>query len=200
MSAIDTYYSNLLILQYHNKPKAKATVEATVGLLPDELIQEVITGFNIGTAVGKQLDILGIYVGVDRFYDNEGVIESLDDEDYRILIKLKAIANTSDLSHKSLDDALYQFFGNDVRMDSEGNMEMSYFVPKGKTAIIRAAIQKEVLPRPMGVKVAYINEYDKVFFGFRTYEHPEESVYKAGFRTYDDPDKVGEMLTYDKVI
>lgn len=200
MSAIDTYYSNLLILQYHNKPKAKATVEATVGLLPDELIQEVITGFNIETAVGKQLDILGIYVGVDRFYDNEGVIESLDDEDYRILIKLKAIANTSDLSHKSLDDALYQFFGNDVRMDSEGNMEMSYFVPKGKTAIIRAAIQKEVLPRPMGVKVAYINEYDKVFFGFRTYEHPEESVYKAGFRTYDDPDKVGEMLTYDKVI
>lgn len=200
MSAIDTYYSNLLILQYHNKPKAKATIEATVGLLPDELIQEVIAGFNIETAVGKQLDILGIYVGVDRFYDNEGVIESLDDEDYRILIKLKAIANTSDLSHKSLDDALYQFFGNDVRMDSEGNMEMSYFVPKGKTAIIRAAIQKEVLPRPMGVKVAYINEYDKVFFGFRTYEHPEESVYKAGFRTYEDPDKVGEMLTYDKVI
>lgn len=199
MSAIDTYYSNLLILQYHNKPKAKATVEATVGLLPDELIQEVIAGFNIETAVGKQLDILGIYVGVDRFYDNEGVIESLDDEDYRILIKLKAIANTSDLSHKSLDDALYQFFGNDVRMDSEGNMEMSYFVPKGKTAIIRAAIQKEVLPRPMGVRVAYINEYDKVFFGFCTYENQAVN-YKTGFRDYEDPDKVGEVLTYNKVI
>lgn len=200
MSALDTYYSNLLILQYHNKPKAKATIEATVGLLPDDLILEVINGFNIETAIGKQLDILGIYVGVDRFYDNEGVMESLSDEDYRILIKLKAIADTSDLSHKSLNEALYQFFGNDVRMDSEGNMEMSYFVPKGKTAIIRAAIQKEVLPRPMGVRVAYINEYDKVFFGFRTYEHPEESVYKAGFRTYEDPDKVGEILTYDKVI
>lgn len=200
MSALDTYYSNLLILQYHNKPKAKATIEATVGLLPDDLILEVINGFDIETAVGKQLDILGIYVGVDRFYDNEGTMESLSDEDYRILVKLKAIANTSDLSHKSLDDALYQFFGNEVRMDSEGNMEMSYFVPRGKTAIIQAAIQKEVLPRPMGVKVAYINEYDKVFFGFRTYENPEESVYKAGFRTYEDPDKVGEMLTYNKVI
>lgn len=200
MSALDTYYSNLLILQYHNKPKAKATIESTVGLLPDDLILEVINGFDIETAVGKQLDILGIYVGVDRFYDNEGVMESLDDEDYRILVKLKAIANTSDLSHKSLDDALYQFFGNEVRMDSDGNMEMSYFVPRGKTAIIQAAIQKEVLPRPMGVKVAYINEYDKVFFGYRTYENPEESVYKAGFRTYEDPDKVGEMLTYNKVI
>lgn len=200
MSALDTYYSNLLILQYHNKPKAKATIEASVGLLPDNLILEVINGFDIETAVGKQLDILGIYVGVDRFYDNEGTMESLDDEDYRILVKLKAIANTSDLSHKSLDDALYQFFGNEVRMDSDGNMEMSYFVPRGKTAVIQAAIQKEVLPRPMGVKVAYINEYDKVFFGFRTYEKPEESAYKAGFRTYEDPDKVGEMLTYNKVI
>lgn len=200
MSALDTYYSNLLIMQYHNKPKAKATIEASVGLLPDDLILEVINGFNIETAVGKQLDILGIYVGVDRFYDNEGVMESLSDDDYRILVKLKAIANTSDLSHKSLDDALYQFFGNEVRMDSDGNMEMSYFVPRGKTAIIQAAIQKEVLPRPMGVKVAYINEYDKVFFGFRTYDNPDESIYKAGFRTYEDPDKVGEMLTYNKVI
>ena len=70
MSALDTYYSNLLILQYHNKPKAKATIEASVGLLPDDLILEVINGFDIETAVGKQLDILGIYVGVDRFYDN----------------------------------------------------------------------------------------------------------------------------------
>lgn len=199
MSALDTYYSNLLILQYHNKPKAKATIEATVGLLPDDLILEVINGFNIETAIGKQLDILGIYVGVDRFYDNEGVMESLGDEDYRILIKLKAIANTSDLSHKSLNEALYQFFGNDVRMDSEGNMEMSYFLPKGKTAIIRAAIQKEVLPRPMGVRVAYIDEYDKIFFGFCTYEN-QAINYKTGFRTYEDPDKVGEVLTYNKVV
>lgn len=200
MSALDTYYSNLLILQYHNKPKAKATIEATVGLLPDDIILEVINGFDIETAVGKQLDVLGVYVGVDRFYYNEGTMEALEDEDYRILVKLKAIANTSDLSHKSLNDALYQFFGNEVRMDSDGNMEMSYFVPRGKTAIITAAIQKEVLPRPMGVKVAYINEYDKVFFGYRTYDNPEESVYKAGFRTYEDPDKVGEMLTYNKVV
>ena len=199
MSALDTYYSNLLILQYHNKPKAKATIEASVNLLPDDLILEVINGFDIETAVGKQLDILGIYVGVDRFYDDEGSLEELDDEDYRILVKLKAIANTSDLSHKSLNEALYQFFGNDVRMDSEGNMEMSYFVPKGKTAVIRAAIQKEVLPRPMGVRVAYIDEYDKIFFGFCTYEN-QLINYKTGFRTYDDPDKVGEVLTYDKVI
>ena len=41
MSQTDEYYSNLLILQYHSKPRAKATIEAVVSLLPDDLIQEV---------------------------------------------------------------------------------------------------------------------------------------------------------------
>ena len=195
----NSYYSNLLIMQYHNKPKAKATIEATVGLLPDDLIMEVINGFDIETAVGKQLDILGEYVGVDRYYLVDNQAELLDDEDYRILIKLKAISNTSDLSHKSLEEALYNFFGNTVRMDSDGNMEMTYFVPKNKTPIIQAAIQKEVLPRPMGVRCSYIIEYDKRFFGFCTYQN-QTAVYKTGFRTYNNPNKVGEVLTYSKRI
>lgn len=200
MSQTDSYYSNLLIMQYHNKPKAKATVEATVGLLPDDLIQEVINGFDLDTAVGTQLDTIGVYVGVDRYYLDETELKPLGDDDYRVLIKLKIISNSSDLSHKSLDYSLYEFFGNDIRMDSVGNMEMSYFVPKDKTPLILAAIQKEVLPRPMGVKCAYITEYDKKFFGFCTYANPTASVYNTGFRDYNDPDKVGEMLTYNKRI
>ena len=196
---MNEYYSNLLILQYHNKPKAKATIEAVVNLLPDELIQEVINGFDIETAEGKQLDILGEYIGVDRFYTDEGEIKTLDDEDYRIILKLKAICNTSNLSHKSLDESLYNFFQNTVRMDSEGNMEMTYFVPKNKTPIIPAAIQKEVLPKPMGVRCSYTIEYEKKFFGFCTYNN-QYAVYKTGFRRYNNPNKEGEMLTYNKRI
>ena len=196
----NSYYSNLLILQYHNKPKARATVEASVGVLPDDIILDVINGFDMDSAVGAQLDTIGIYVGVDRFYLDDTEYKKLDDEDYRILIKLKIISNSSDLSHKSLDDSLYDFFGDDIRMDSAGNMEMSYFVPRDKTPLIVAAIQKEVLPRPMGVRCAYITEYDKKFFGFCTYENPTASVYNTGFRDYNDPDKVGEMLTYSKRI
>jgi hypothetical protein len=199
MSSTDSYYSNLLILEYHNKPKAKATIEACVALMPDDLLREVLGGFDIETAVGKQLDILGEYVGVDRYYLVDNQAELLSDEDYRILIKLKAISNTSNLSHKSLNEALYNFFGNAIRMDSEGNMEMTYFVPKNKTPIILAAIQKEVLPRPMGVRCSYIIEYDKKFFGFCTYQN-QTAVYKTGFRTYNNPDKAGEVLTYSKRI
>lgn len=199
MSQTDEYYSNLLILQYHSKPRAKATIEAVVSLLPDDLIQEVTNGFDIQTAVGKQLDMLGEYIGVDRFYIESNEIKVLDDEDYRIILKLKAVCNTSNLSHKSLDESLYNFFGNTIRMDSSGNMEMTYFVPKNKTPIILAAIQKEVLPRPMGVRCSYIIEYDKKFFGFCTYQN-QTAVYKTGFRDYNNPSKTGEVLTYSKRI
>lgn len=199
MSQTNSYYSNLLIMEYHNKPKAKSTIEASVELLPDDLILEVINGFDLETAVGKQLDIIGTIVGVDRSYIEDNEYKLLNDDDFRLLIKLKIISNNSNFSHKSIDDALYDFFGNDIRMDSTGNMEMTYFVPKGKTGLILAAIQKEVLPRPMGVRVAYISENDKVFFGFCNYNN-QSVQYKTGFRTYSDPDKIGEMLTYNKVV
>lgn len=191
------YYSNLLALEYHGKPKATATIEALTNLLPHALIQSVINAFDIETAVGVQLETLGQYVDVDRFYLLDGVLQRLSDDDYRTLIKLKAISNTSDLSHKSLDESLYKFFGYSVRMDSAGDMKMTYFVPKNKTALIQAAIQKQVLPRPEGVQCNYIIEYDKNFFAFCRYTDLT-TAYKAGFRSYDNPDKPGEVLTYYK--
>lgn len=197
MTVIDDYYANLLIMQYHNKRKAQETIKASTKAIPDTLIQDIINGYDIETAVGAQQDLLGEYLGVDRYYVENGDLVALNDDDYRIILKLKAIANTSDLSHKSLDDSLYSFFGNTVRMDSTGNMEMTYFVPKNKTPVILAAIQKEVLPRPMGVRCSYVIEYDKKFFGFCTY-NDLNAVYKTGFRDYNDLAKVGEMLTYDK--
>ena len=76
---MNEYYSNLLILQYHNKPKARSTIEATTSLLPDDIIQDVINGFDINTAVGAQLDILGEYIGLDRSYVKDGVVSNLND-------------------------------------------------------------------------------------------------------------------------
>lgn len=61
------YYVNLLIIQYHIKTKAKATISALVG---EEMIYDIAIavrdGFNLETAIGKQLEILGSIIGVDR--------------------------------------------------------------------------------------------------------------------------------------
>lgn len=194
------YLSNLLIIQYHDKPRAKATIEAIGKDFPVDLIFAVRDGFSLETAVGKQLDILAKYLGTDRYYiDTTGKLIALNDDETRILLKLKAIANTSNSSHYDIDTALYRFFGVTVHAESQGKMEMTYFVPANASRVIIAAIQKDVLPRPMGVGIRYVIVQSSPFFGFVTYDN-QHAVYKTGFRTYDNPDKVGETLNYFKII
>jgi hypothetical protein len=61
------YYKDLLIRQYHEKPKARGLVEAFVAQgVADQIIKQVIDAFDIDTAVGAQLDIIGKYVGIPR--------------------------------------------------------------------------------------------------------------------------------------
>lgn len=66
------YYENLLIIQYHEKPKARATIRALLRPLAElfDLIKELENAFNIETARGVQLDIVAKYFGVKRTYNN----------------------------------------------------------------------------------------------------------------------------------
>lgn len=61
------YYSDLLIIQYQTQPNMVATTQLLVNQsLCDGLPQELQTCFNLDTAVGEQLTILGEIVGVPR--------------------------------------------------------------------------------------------------------------------------------------
>lgn len=192
------YLSSLLIIQYHGKPKAKATIEALAKMFPVDLIFAVRDAYDLDTATGKALDTLAKYVGVNRFYyDENGNIIELTDDEFRILIKFKAISNTSTASHYDIDTALYNFFGTRVRATSDGNMSMTLFVPSDAERVIEAAIQQKALPTPLGVEANRIVIQNAKFFGFVDYDN-QYAVYKTGFRDYNNPDKEGETLTYDK--
>lgn len=61
------YYTNLLIIQYVNKARARGTVDAIVrALVGDQIIQQVEDGFDVTTALGVQLDLIGSYRGAYR--------------------------------------------------------------------------------------------------------------------------------------
>lgn len=61
------YYRARLISQYATKSKAQQSTAILVKqALVDGLAQAVQDGFNIDTAVGPQLDILGKYIGLPR--------------------------------------------------------------------------------------------------------------------------------------
>lgn len=192
------YLSSLLIIQYHNKSRAVETIESLGEIFPDELILAVRDAFNIDTAVGVNLDVLGKYLGVNRwYYNNNGEQAKLNDDEFRDLIKFKAISNTSNASHYDIDNALFNFFGTTVRATSSGDMEMTIFIPEDAQNVILAAIQQRALPTPLGVLANRIVVQESKFFGFVTYQN-QYSFYKTGFRDYNSPDKEGEVLTYDK--
>lgn len=239
------YYTNLLIIQYNNKPKARATIEAVAAeLLANAIYFDVEEGYNIETAVGVQLDTLGKYADIDRFYtgqefentfsfiiydevdappaDRVGFADytdfetkvgnwlnynkllsndlSLNDDDFRILLKLRIIQNNNNHSHQAIDAAIFQFFGTNLIPDSDGNMVMDYFVEDNNVAILDAAKQKDVLPRPAGVKLRYFIEKEFPFFGFATYDNLTPTDI-AGFADYSDYDtKEGETLRYLKLL
>lgn len=72
MEELIAYYTQLLIIQYSQGVKARAEVALLAReILADGVFLDVQNAYNLtgnNTAVGKQLDVLGKYAGVDRYY------------------------------------------------------------------------------------------------------------------------------------
>lgn len=83
VTALVNYYENLLIIQYHDKPKAQAFINTLVTeLMASGIFFDVQNGYSVETAVGVQLDIVGKYVGVDRFYLGQDLVNLFGFTDY----------------------------------------------------------------------------------------------------------------------
>lgn len=102
-SIIDAY-TKLLIIQYNDKPKAIATIQLIAEqMVADGIIFQIQDAFNIETAVGAQLDILGKYIGIDRYYTGTDITEvafgfSSPDEDEPT--DVEGFASVADFSTK----------------------------------------------------------------------------------------------------
>lgn len=67
LESLVSYYQGLICFQYRNKPKARATIGLYAKqVLGDDLASQLLTSFDVNTAVGVQLDTIGKYVGVPR--------------------------------------------------------------------------------------------------------------------------------------
>lgn len=61
------YYVNLLVIQYKTLPNAQGTIAALASeAVASQIYSQVLNGFNVQTAIGKQLDLIGEYVGAQR--------------------------------------------------------------------------------------------------------------------------------------
>lgn len=147
------YYCNLLIQQYKNKPKAEATIKYLTSLLfLNDIFSQIGEKYKVDSAVGKQLDNLAIPMGINRIHENA----LMNDDDFRILIKLKIIKNNSTASTIEVVNNLYNFFSNNIIVDDNLQMSYIYFINPAFSNVILAAIQKDIIPVPMGVGLQYV--------------------------------------------
>lgn len=190
---IKDYYANLLILQYRTLEKARAHIKALVrNAYADGLLKKVIDGFNIDTAVGKQLDILGKYIGLGRnvktiLSDSGSTV--LDDNDYRLLLKFKLLSNITFASTAQIRNALYELFPQSVRVFDRRDMSYDYVVSTQFQNVIGVILAEELLPLPLGVGYNSIVIADEVdsYYGFSSYtginDNPNGySDYTNGFK------------------
>ena len=187
-------------MQYRDKPKAIAHTGnvLSAGMIYDTAIA-VRDGFNIETAIGAQLDIIGKWLGVGRtitgttftrayygyalygdttpflfnpmllygveppdaqFRDYKESTQSLydlTDEEYRVILKLAIVRNTSNASVKTIDDILNVLFGTECYFIDRMNMTVvSYMVGTKWSRVFGIAKSSGLLPNPAGVGTALV--------------------------------------------
>jgi len=171
---IKVFYSDLLILQYRDKPKARDTVQAFGSLIIDgQLPVAVQNAFDPDTAVGVQLDIVGKYQGITREgYSFTGPV-TLNDEDFRKLINLKIIQNNSGNSLADINALLMLYFGDTIKIYDYYDMSISYYVSAafGSQELVEVFINKGLLPKPMAVRLGSTIYHPTLkFYSWVTYE------------------------------
>jgi hypothetical protein len=203
------YYKDLLLYQWVNMPLARETIGALVDCaLSDLVVLDVRDAFNLNTAVGDQLDIIGKYLGfsrrvlgqiprnyfelvdyntptstapgltdyTDTNLNTDGVFDNyifafnsfsdLGDDEYRFMLKLKLVLNSSDNTLATIQNILWKFLGYDLIAWDERDMTMSYTVLSNKSYFTKLAVSQALLPKPAGVTLSgvfNVTDQTKIF-------------------------------------
>lgn len=157
------YYESLITSEYQGSPKFMAMTLALLQPLFDliDCLLDFQQAFDLDTAVGPQLDMLGQVVGASRtvaFVPSDGVSPVLDDATYRLLIKARIGFNQFSGNLADLESLWLNLFpSGTIIVDDGQQMDATVFVTGSFTSIIVDLIQHGYLvPRPQGVEYTYV--------------------------------------------
>jgi hypothetical protein len=158
-----TDYLNLVTSEH--RASTKFIAWATALLQPFIDVQtcadSIPAAFDLDTAIGAQLDILGQILGAARtvgFQPTGSVSPVLDDATYRILLKSKVLFNQWDGQILSIEEAWGNIFpGGHIFIQDNENMTMTV-TATGITSYIQIDLIENgyIVPVPEGVGVNYI--------------------------------------------
>lgn len=207
IQAATDYYRARLILQYRGLTRADETISilAKAGVA-DMILSQLGPAFDLATATGAQLDIIGKYVGVPRnigpstpvdyfgyalaagggstngytsalggvnltgvYYranSNQRQNTDLSDVQYRFVIQLKIVLNSTDNTMYSIQNYLAMFFAGLISVVDNHDMTMTYTV--SPDVPLPLSVLEEYLPAPMGVGISIVSpttSFDRVTTG-----------------------------------
>jgi len=185
MSKTNQYYLDLVTSEYKNSPKFTAWLTGFIQHITDstEILNNMDTFFSIDTAIGAQLDILGVIIGVNRlvtFQPSNGISPILDDDTYRILLKSTILKNQWDgLNSSVLSIWNILFSDTSIVIKDNQNMTENIFISGNPSSIVRDLIVNGyIVPKPQGVRIYYYYTNHTPFFGFDL-----SNNYVSGFDT-----------------
>jgi hypothetical protein len=165
-------YTGLITSEHSSKPKFSAMVAAVAQCFVDQqnLVNSISTSFDLDQAIGAQLDIIGLWVGISRQvktplnvyfsldttglgfdqgnwqgpFDPSTGLTSLDDGTYRTLLRAKIAANSWDGTVPGAAAAYANLFaGSGSQIFIQDNQDMTMTV--GVSGQIPSALLRSLL-------------------------------------------------------
>lgn len=166
------YYQNLLTSEYKQSPQMNAWLTALLNIANDisNCLISISTAFDLDYAIGVQLDILGVIVGVSRvvnFQPSNNISPVLDDATYRLLLRATIANNQWDGKIGSLYPIWQTLFpGGTIIIIDNQDMTATIVLTGAFSSIIQDLIVNGyIVPRPEAV--LYNFEFGGLpFFGF----------------------------------
>jgi hypothetical protein len=176
--AAATDYTALITSEHSSKPRFSAMVAAVAQCFVDQqnLVNSISNSFDLDQAIGAQLDIIGLWVGISRqvktplnvyfSFDTAGLgfdqgnwqgpfdpstgLVSLDDGTYRTLLRAKIAANSWDGTVPAAASAYANLFagsGSQIFIQDNQDMTMTVGVSGAiPSALLRALFSGGYLP------------------------------------------------------
>lgn len=160
-------YLNRIESQHRVRPRYMQHVETLLEMVDGayDVIRNTPEKFNIDTAVGAQLDVIGNRLGVSRSVDIPGSTYygyELNDDEYRAFIYARIFRNHWDGTDATFQVVWDNTLGRIVDANYTDNQDMTATISIGGEApdvIMEMILAGELIPKPVGVGhiVAYDN-------------------------------------------
>ena len=187
MSVLPSTYTNLVTSEYQNSPNFLAMLKLYAQWSCDRqnLLASLPGLFDLGAAVGSQLDIVGQWVGITRYlqealtgvyfsFDTTGVgfdqgvwlgpydpttgLVALPDSEYRIVLQAKVAANQWDGSVGEVYSILEQIYGDVVVVHDGQDMTMTVglITLPTEATLLQLLLNGLIAIKPAGVMINYV--------------------------------------------